>query len=57
MVIGSCVRAPRRGINDPVALAIGTLTTIMPEGTCGEPDAGTTRTSGSGGRHEETGQE
>ena len=28
----------------------------QPNGTCGEPDAGTTRTSGSGGRHGETGR-
>jgi uncharacterized RmlC-like cupin family protein len=27
------------------------------DGACGEPDAGPTRTSGSGGRHEETGRE
>ena len=29
----------------------------MLNGACGEPDAGPTRTSGSGGRHEETGRE
>src|SRR6478736_3091152 len=29
----------------------------MLDGACGEPDAGPTRTSGSGGRHEETGRE
>jgi len=29
----------------------------MLDGACGEPDAGPTRTSGSGGRHEETAQE
>jgi hypothetical protein len=29
----------------------------MLDGACGEPDAGLTRTSGSGGRHEETDQE
>ena len=46
-----------QGIDDPFALAIGSLRRRLLDGACGEPDAGPTRTSGSGGRHGETDRE